>query len=377
MEYREFGKTGVQVSALGLGAMRMPTVGEDDNKKVDLEKTVPIIQHALDNGINYIDSAFGYLNETSEIGVGEGIQGYDRSKIYIATKSHLDVNVAEWRNRLDTQLKKLKTDYIDFYHLHGLQYREFRKKVVPEGYLKELQKARDEGLIRHISFSCHDSPQNMVKLVETGEFSSILLQYNLLHRITETAIERAKEMGMGVVVMGPVGGGRLDFLSKLKPRENRTVPELALRFVLADPKVDVVLSGMNSIDMVSENVRTAADTDPLSTVEQEDIQHMMAELKGFDDLYCTGCDYCIPCPNGVNIPVNFMFMNYERFYEFDNANFSAIYHNALKPAGASADDCIDCEECVEKCPQDIAIPDRLKDVAEYFADKAPVAPNKN
>jgi len=376
MKYREFGKTGIQMSSLGLGAMRMPTIGEDDDKRVDLEKTVPMIRLALENGVNYIDTAWGYLNQTSEIGVGEAIQGFDREKIFIATKNPPDAGVVEWRNRLDIQLERLKTDYIDFYHIHGLQYRDFKKKMVPEGHMKELEKARDQGLIRHISFSCHDSPKNLVKLIETGEFSSVLLQYNLLNRINATAIERAQEMGMGVVVMGPVGGGRLSFFSSLKPRENRTVPELALRFVLSNPAVNVVLSGMNALEMISENVQTAQNVGPLSTNEQEDIQHMMKQLQGLDDLYCTGCDYCMPCPHGVNIPVNFMFMNYERLDPTsEDSVYPTIYHNALKPAGASAEDCLECEECVEKCPQNIAIPDRLKDVVAHFAKRTPKPAN--
>ena len=376
MKYRDFGNTGVKISALGLGAMRMPTIGEEEDKKVDLDKSVPMIQQAIDSGINYIDTAWAYLNQTSEIAVGEAIQGYDRSKIYIATKNPLDTDLVEWRKRLDIQLERLKTDYIDFYHIHGLQYRDFRKKAVPDGYMKELEKARDQGLIRHISFSCHDSPQNLLKLIETGEFSTVLLQYNLLIRINETAIELARERGLGVVVMGPVGGGRLNFLSRLKPGGNHTAPELALRFVLSNPAVHVVLSGMNSPEMISENVQTAGNVGPLSTIENDDIQNMMAQLEGLDDLYCTGCDYCMPCEHGVNIPVNFMFMNYERFYEADDSVYPAIYHNVLKLAGASAEDCTECEECVEKCPQNIAIPDRMKDVAAYFADRKPKPPTE-
>ncbi|MCP4750002.1 MAG: aldo/keto reductase [Proteobacteria bacterium] len=371
MQYNDFGKTGIKVSALGLGAMRLPTIGEEEKKRVDMEASVPVIRKALDLGINYIDSAFGYLNGTSENAVGEAIKGYDRSKIHIATKVHLDTDFDSWCARLETQLKRLDTDYIDFYHFHGLQWREFAKKVKPEGFLKEMEKARDQGLIRHISFSCHDAPSNMLRLIDTGIFSSMLVQYNLLHRMTETAIERAHEKGMGVVVMGPVGGGRLHFMSRLKPRENRTVPELALRFGLSNPSIDVVLSGMNTVEMVEENVKTAENTLPLSTVEGEDIQHMLDQLKGLEDLYCTGCDYCMPCPNGVNIPINFNFMNYERFYEMGQADFAKLYHKVLKPAGIAADSCLECEECVEKCPQNIPIPECLKEVDAHFEKKRP------
>jgi len=348
--------------------MRLPTIGEDEEKRVDLDQSVPILQKGLDLGINYIDSAWAYLNGTSEVAVGEAIAGRDRSSIYIATKNPIDTDLKEWRKRLDIQLERLKTDYIDFYHMHSLQGRVFKKKVVPEGYLKALQQARDEGLIRHISFSCHDSPRNIFKLIDTGEFSSMLVQYNLLHRYNDAAIAYAKKKGLGVAIMGPVGGGRINFMAHLQPREGRTIPELALRFVLANQNIDVALSGMQSLDMVEENAATADNVGPLSALEQEDIQAMLEQLKGLEDLYCTGCDYCMPCPEGVNIPNNFMLYNYERLYTFGD-NIAEAYHKGLKPAGASAESCIECGECVEKCPQNIPIPERLREVAEEFAKK--------
>ncbi|MBW2062695.1 MAG: aldo/keto reductase [Deltaproteobacteria bacterium] len=366
MKYRDFGNTGIKVSALGFGAMRLPTVGEGDKEKVDLEKAVPVIQRALELGINYVDSAWTYHNGTSEIAVGEAIAGRDRSSIYISTKNRVEADLKEWRTRLDTQLERLKTDYIDFYHFHGLQWREFRKKVLPEGYLDELHRARDEGLIRHVSFSCHDNPKNMIKLIDTGEFASMLVQYNLLHRLNDTAIAHARQKGMGVAIMGPVGGGRLNFLSRLQPRQGRTVPELAFRFVWANPDVSVALSGMSSLAMVEENTATANIEGPLTTVEQEDIRDMLDQLEGLEDLYCTGCGYCMPCPNGVDIPTNFLLLNYARYYSFGEG-ITQAYHKGLKPTKASADFCIECEECVEKCPQNIPIPERMKDVVEQFS----------
>ena len=366
MKYRDFGKTGAKVSALGFGAMRLPTTGEGDDVCVDLDKAVPLLERGLDSGINYIDSAWAYLNKTSETAVGHAIKGRDRDKLYIATKNPIDTDVKEWRKRLDLQLEKLDTDYIDFYHIHSLQWRAFRKKAEPEGYMKELHKARDEGLIRHISFSCHDSPHNTMSLIDTGEFSSMLVQYNLLHRYNDAAIARAREKGMGVSVMGPVGGGRIDFMSRLNPREGRTVAELALRFALANEGVGVALSGMSTIEMIEENCATADIEGPLSKVEEEDIGAMLEQLQGLDDLYCTGCGYCLPCPSGVNIPANFLLLNYELVYNF-GGGMSEAYNKGLKRAKASADFCTECGECVEKCPQDIPIPERLRDVAKQFA----------
>ena len=157
MKYRQFGNTGVNTSTLGFGAMRLPAVGGDE-MHVDLEKAVPILNKGLDLGINYVDTAWGYLNKTSEKAVGQALTGRDRGKIFVATKNMIDTDVADYRKRLDLQLEKLNTDYIDFYHVHGLRWAVFEHKAVPKGYLSELKKAQNEGLIRHLSFSSHDIP---------------------------------------------------------------------------------------------------------------------------------------------------------------------------------------------------------------------------
>ena len=361
MEYREFGNTGISVSVLGFGAMRLPTVGEEGEKRVDLERAVPMLTKGLDLGINYVDTAWGYLNKTSEKAVGEALAGRDRSSIYIATKNMIDTDVKAYRKRLDLQLEKLNTDYIDFYHIHGLRWTVFRYKAEPKGYMDELRRARQEGLIRHLSFSSHDTPENIIQLIDSGAFSSMLVQYNLLHRYNETAIAHARSRGMGVTVMGPVGGGRISFLSRLKPREGRTLPELGLRFALANPDVCVALSGMNTMEMVAENAATADNTAPLSDIEQEDIGKMLDQIRDLEDLYCTGCGYCMPCPNSVNIPTNLLLLNYLRLYDFGD-DFTQLYHKRLKPAGTAAESCIECGECLEKCPQSIAIPERMEEI---------------
>ena len=375
MKYREFGKTGAAVSILGFGAMRLPTIGEGENMHVDLDKGVPMVQKGLDMGINYIDTAWAYLNQTSEKAVGEAIAGRDRSKLYISTKNPMNTkDAAEWRKRLDIQLEKLKTDYIDFYHIHGLNWNAYQYKAEPKGYMAELKKAKEEGLIRHISFSSHDTPANIMKIIDTGEFESMLVQYNLLHRYNEAAMTKAVGNGMGVAVMGPVGGGRLTFLSKLKPREGRSLAELTLRFVFASQNVGVALSGMNTMEMVDENA-TAADNDaPLSDIESEDINAMLEQIQGLEDLYCTGCGYCMPCPNGVDIPTNLLLLNYIRIYGSQQNfkdGFIQMYHKRLVPDGQAAEFCVECGECLEQCPQNIEISERMKDVAEELAKFKP------
>jgi len=365
MKYRDFGHTGIKVSALGYGAMRLPLQGQEGEREVDMEKAVPMLQKGLDLGINYIDGAWRYLNNTCDKVVGQAIKGRDRSSVYLSTKNGIDTDLKSWRKRLDIQLKNYDTDYIDFYHIHGLQWSLYKNKAVPEGYMKELHKAKDEGLIRHISFSCHDNPMNIFKLIDTGEFSSMLVQYNLLHRHNDKAIAYAREKGMGVAVMGPIGGGRIAFMSRLKPREGRTLPELSLRFVLSNPNISVALSGMNTMEMIVENTETAHNDGPLSEVEKQDIQAMLNQVKDLDDLYCTGCGYCMPCEQGVDIPSNFLLYNYATIYEF-GGGILENYERSLGKRNATADFCTECEECIEKCPQNIPIPSRLKDVTDYF-----------
>ena len=375
MKYREFGKTGAVVSILGFGAMRLPTTGEGENVHVDLDKGVPMIQKGLDLGINYIDTAWAYLNQTSEIAVGEAIAGRDRSKLYVSTKNPMNTKDAtEWRKRLDVQLQKLQTDYIDFYHIHGLNWNAYHYKAEPKGYMAELKKAKKEGLIRHISFSSHDTPANIMKIIETNEFESMLVQNNLLHRYNEAAMAKAVENGMGVAVMGPVGGGRLTFLSKLKPREGKSLAELTLRFVFANPNVGVALSGMNTMEMVEENTKAADNDGPLSDIETEDINAMLEQIQGLEDLYCTGCGYCMPCPNDVDIPTNLLLLNYIRIYGSQQNfkdGFIQMYHKRLVPDGQAAEFCVECGECLDKCPQNIEISERMKDVAEELAKFKP------
>ncbi|MEW6187086.1 MAG: aldo/keto reductase [Thermodesulfobacteriota bacterium] len=365
MKYRTFGNSGVQTSILGFGAMRLPMKGEGQDQQVDLDQAVPLLQKGLDSGINYIDTAWAYLNQTSERAVGEAIAGRDRSRLFISTKNPINTEPAEYRKRLDLQLEKLKTDYIDFYHIHGLNWNVYQYKAKTKGYLADLKKAKAQGLIRHIGFSSHDTPANIMKLIDSGDFESMLVQYNLLHRYNEAAITRAVEKGLGVSVMGPVGGGRITFLSQLKPREGRSLAELALRFVFSNPHVGVTLSGMNTMEMIEENLRTADQDGPLSLVESEDIKTMLGQIKGLEDLYCTGCGYCMPCPSKVDIPTNLLLLNYIRIYGSQQNfkdGFIQLYHQRLVPNEEAAEFCIECGECLDKCPQKIDIPERMKDV---------------
>jgi predicted aldo/keto reductase-like oxidoreductase len=211
MQYRPFGQTGIQVSALGFGAMRLPTLKDGT---VDLEKSAPLLRRGVDLGINYIDTAHVYIEGTSENAVGQAIKGYDRAKLYLATKipvhEEKDATGSVWRAKLEESLRRFDTPYIDFILFHGLRWGEFENYVSRPGMaLEAARKAQTEGLVRHVCFSSHDTAENVIKLINTGEFAGMLVQYNYLDRHNEPAIARAAEKGMGVAIMGPVAGGRL------------------------------------------------------------------------------------------------------------------------------------------------------------------------
>jgi len=379
MQYRPFGRTGVQVSVLGFGAMRLPTL-EDDT--CDLEKSVPILRRGIDLGINYIDTAYVYIKGTSEVAVGQAIKGYDRQSLYLATKiptnEEKDSTAAVWRGKLEESLKRLDTPYIDFILFHGLQWEPFKAHISRPGRaLDEARRAQSEGLVRHICFSSHDTAENIIKLIDTGEFAGMLVQYNFLDRHNEPAIAHAAENGMGVVIMGPVAGGRLAtpkgvFVDEKGILEVKT-PELALRFVWNNPHVSVALSGMNSLEQIEENVAAAEKTAGMSEAERAEINRLVEKNEKLADLYCTGCGYCMPCPNGVNIPENFRYMNWYRVWGLEKEAKEAYAKLSEEGTwgpwigrieGLKAEACVQCGECEPKCPQNIPIIEQLQEVAE-------------
>ncbi len=374
MQYSTLGKTGLKVSRLGFGAMRLPMVGEGEASRVDRELAIPMIHRAFDAGVNYIDTAVGYCNSDSQVAVGEALKGY-RNKIIVSTKNHdYGESESQWWKNLEDSLQRLDVGYIDIYNHHGISWESFTKNVEPR-ISKWMQKALDQGLIKHICNSYHDTGENLIKLIDADYSESITLQYNLFNREMEKAIAYAKEKNIGVVVMGPVAGGRLGnaspVLEKILPEVKR-VPELALRFVLSNPGVTIALSGMSTMQQVEENLITASDESPLSPEDSKAIDTHMKRLKAMADLYCTGCGYCQPCPNDVAISTVFERYNEGRIYGL--WDFAKKEYNLIGAVywykGAKADACIECGECLEKCPQNIPIIDQLKEAHEALGGGA-------
>ena len=363
VRYREFGNTGISISALGFGAMRLPEADDE---------AVRIMQRAFELGVNYLDTALVYGESERKCGIA--LKGW-RDKVYLSTKNPLHDNTVEgWWSRLNQSLERLDTDHIDFYQVvHSLEWKSYTDFLLNAKGMEAVRKAQDQGLIKYCCFSCHDTAENMIQLIDTGEFRGITLQYNLLDRANEEVIAHARECGMGVVVMGPVAGGRLgapsEQIRKMLPTEVKSSAEVALRFVLANPSVTCALSGMSTMEQVEENAVTASREEPLSLDEKQSIEASLIENKRLAELYCTDCKYCMPCPNEVNIPANFQLMNQHKLYGLtDHAR--RLYNRMSNPEkpkrGKKAEDCIECGECEPKCPQKIKIVAQLREVAETF-----------
>ncbi len=376
MQYRPFGKTGVNISTLGFGCMRLPEYQKEDGSwEVDQEKTDAMLMRAYELGVNYFDTALYYCHSNSEIAIGKALKPI-RDKVYISTKCPLELvkEPGDFRKTLETSLKKLDTPYVDFYHFWGINQKTFDEKIVPMNLIAEAQKLKEEGLIRHISFSFHDSPEALKHIIDNGEgLESVLLQYNLLDRANEEMIQYAASKGLGVVVMGPVGGGRLAAPTELAAKlgtEAVNTYELAFKFVLGNPGVCCALSGMQTIDMVEQNAVVASLENPMSEDEWRRVGESLENLKKFSELYCTGCGYCQPCPKGINIPKIFQAYTYLNVYGLKDLakNTWNGYLNNEKEPGVSPDACVNCGYCERKCPQHLKVRDLLKKVQGVLSE---------
>ena len=367
MEYTILGRTGLRVSRLGFGCMRFPMKGDGT---VDRDLSIPMLRRAVELGVNYFDNAVMYCGGDSQRVLGEAMEGI-RDKVILSTKNHHydKKDKATWWRNLENSLTFMRTDYIDVYNFHGMNFEAYEGSVAgDDGLYKDMLKAKEQGMIRHICHSFHGSPESLKKVVDTGLFEAVTLQYNLLDQSLEEAIAYAAEHGEGVTIMGPVGGGRLGYPSDKAAElvgEVKSTPELALRFVLSNPNVCIALSGMNTMQQLEENVATVSKAGRLSAEDHKRIEAAVLERKQLSGLYCTGCNYCMPCPEGVNIPANFEILNLERVFgltEHARSRYAALTGKAAL--------CRLCGKCTERCPQDLASPERLAEAVAALDERA-------
>lgn len=383
MKYRKFGSTGFKVSALGLGCMRFPT------KKLmplqaDMPKSIKLIKSAVDKGINYIDTAWVYHLGASEKIVGSALQDGYRKNVHLVTKSPLFLvnKVEDFDKFLNKQLKKLQTDYIDTYLFHAMN-KSGLEKLKKYNLIDKMIDAKKDGKIKYIGFSFHDTLPVFKEIVDFYHWDVVQIQYNYMDtaiQATTEGLKYAAGKGMAVVIMEPLKGGKLanppaeawEVMERSKIK--RSPVDWALQYLWNLPETSVVLSGMSNLKMLNENC-DSADRSGVSSLHEEDLNIIDDLIKIYRKrilVPCTSCKYCLPCPSGVNIPQNFAILNnvaleksnvrkwlHKRDYK-KMANSPEKLDKAKSNGNASL--CTNCGICLEKCPQEINIPNELKNV---------------
>lgn len=368
MEYREIEKLGVKPSLLGFGCMRFPT---REDKSIDEEKSQEMIDKALENGLTYIDTAYPYHEKTSEMFMGRVLSKYDRSSYLLATKLPvwLVEDPSHVRQYFEEQCKNLKTDYIDFYLLHALN-KERWNAVKKHKMIEEVEKLRDEGKIRFIGFSFHDEYPIFEDILTYRKWDFCQIQLNYIDTNIQQGMkgyELADKLGIPVIIMEPVKGGALAKLPKEMEDilhaidTEKSVASWAFRYVASLPNVKVVLSGMSDMAQVEDNLQTFNNFRPLNHTEMNAIEKVTQIYRSRQMNDCTGCNYCMPCPYGVNIPGNFGIWNYGSIYE-DMEGAKGKYSRMDEGKRATA--CQECGACESQCPQFIPIINDLKRVVE-------------
>ena len=375
MKYRSINKN-IKPSVLGLGCMRLPVI-DGDYGKIDEEKAIEMIRYALDNGINYIDTAYPYHEETSENVVGKALLDGYREKAILVTKNPVwkVEKYEDFEKFLDEQLEKLQTDHLDIYLLHALNKSRW-EIIEPLGCLKFLDEMLKKGKIKAAAFSIHDDFDFFKQVIDSFHWDLSMIQMNYMDindQTTVEAIEYAKNKGVSIAIMEPLKGGQLanlpDSINALwheTPEQQRPVYR-ALRWAANFENVKVVLSGMSTLEQIKENISMSDEMIPNSlTSEEKDIYLKVKEtIDSRVQVACTDCKYCMPCPSGVNIPGNFKLYNQSYMYE-DLDERKKTYHEKFKDE-QKADACIECGACEPLCPQNINIIASLKKVHERLS----------
>jgi len=380
--YRNFGKTGKKVSILGFGCMRLPVI-DCNYEKINEPLATKMLQYVIDNGVNYVDTAYTYHGASaaapgkSEIFVGNALKEGLREEIYLSTKlpSWLVQKKEDLNYFLDEQLKRLQTDKIDFYLLHGLGKNtwEILKKF---DVLDFLDSAIEDDRIGYAGFSFHDELKLFKEITDSYNWSFAQIQYNYMDhefQAGKAGLEYISTKNMGTTIMEPLRGGCLtnnipqdiqDIWKKSSTK--RSLVEWALRFLWDHEEINVVLSGMSTIEHVKENIKIAQEGFANSlTNDEKNLIHEVKESYN-ERIYarCTGCNYCMPCPEGVDIPLNLNLLNDVHVYQ--NMQKPSGNYSFLKAKKQSASFCTQCGECEEKCTQNIRVMKYLKEAAKTF-----------
>lgn len=365
MEYRTLGRTGLWVSALGLGCMRLPTVG-DDETAIDEAAAGAVVRRAVELGVNYLDTAYPYHGGESERFLGRVLAGGLRDRVLLADKMPpwFVREPADLERIFAEQLERLRTDRIDLYLLHSLN-RRFWKRFREMGALEFLEGKRREGRIGFVGFSFHDRFPVFREIVDAYDWDFCQIQYNYMDEEVQAGKEGlryAAAKGLEVVIMEPLRGGRLARAEGAGLEEiwrGADPAATALRWVWSHPEVSVVLSGMGRVEEVEANAEAAArSAAPLPQADRERIARAREWYRGRVRVPCTYCQYCLPCPQGVNIPRIFELVNDAGMFE----DWKAVRrrYQRFTPEDERAHHCVACGACEEVCPQGISIIEELR-----------------
>lgn len=363
MEYRNWYHRNIKTSLLGFGAMRLKTI----DGKIDEEKAIALFDHAYHNGVNYFDTAMPYTDGNNETFVGKALKRYPRDSFYLATKLSLGMvnSRDEVLELIDKQLTALQTDYIDMYLLHAMN-KERIKTVEEWGILEIVEGWKKAGKIKNIGFSFHDDYETFKKILNMYNWDFCQIQLNYMDTDIQQGIQGYYDLEkkkIPVVIMEPIKGGKLasfkkDIEKKFTDYSNDSVASWALRWVGSLPGVKVILSGMNEMVQLEDNLRTFNNFTSLSTEELELVEEVKSTLKSVIAVDCTNCRYCMPCTVGIDIPGNFRI--YNNYVMYENVADAKWNYNNLQKHSVSLTECIECNKCVEECPQNIEIPIELK-----------------
>ncbi|MGD0831078.1 MAG: aldo/keto reductase [Terracidiphilus sp.] len=380
MQYRNFGRLDWKASALGFGCMRFPTTdGERLSPNIVEDEAIGMVRHAIDQGVNYLDTAYPYHGGQSEIVVGKALRDGYREKVKLATKLPvwLVESPADFDRLLNEQLVKLETDHIDFYLLHALGHSRWHDVVLKHKLLDRAEAALADGRIRHLGFSFHDEYEAFAEIVNgTDLWNFCQIQYNYMDTESQAGrrgLKLAAEKGLAVVVMEPLMGGRLADPPKdvREAMENfpvrRSAVEWALQWLWDQPEVSVILSGMSTMAQVDDNLRIANQScaGVFTAADQTLIADVREKYSARTAISCSKCGYCLPCPNGVYIPANFEFFNYAHL--FDDVSGARFKYQVFLKEEQRSTSCIACGLCEEKCPQKIVISEEMAKVTALLA----------
>lgn len=369
MIYRKMERLGVTPSLLGFGCMRLPLTPE---KTIDEAETMRMFDLAYNAGVTYYDTAYPYHNGESELVVGKMLKRYPRDSYYIATKlpMYMITSLEQAKEIFEEQRKKLQMECIDFYLLHTLNKNSF-DLAVREGIIDYCEQLKKEGKIRFLGFSFHDEYEQFERILTYRDWDFCQIQYNYRDEAFQAGTkgyELAKSLNIPVIVMEPVRGGQLANLAEdISAPMREATPgasdaSFALRWAAGHDGVNVILSGMSTYEQMEDNLKTFESEKPLSEKEQEAIAEVSRRLDKLVRIGCTACRYCMPCPAGVDIPGNFSVWNNLGMYGKSHS-VEFAWKMQIKDENR-ADQCVQCHQCEEKCPQNLPIADALQQLQQ-------------